>query len=70
VSSPAVDAGSATDAYLADHRAELIELVGELVRIDSQIPPFADERRIAAFLRKHMSDLGLGDAGTGSAQVT
>ena len=60
--SASVDVGRATDAYLAEHRAELTELVAELVRIDSQIPPYADERRVVAFLRERMSDLGLGDA--------
>jgi acetylornithine deacetylase/succinyl-diaminopimelate desuccinylase-like protein len=50
----------AIDAFLADHREELISLVADLIAIDSQIPPHADERAIVAFLRDRMADLGLG----------
>jgi acetylornithine deacetylase len=56
-----VAAGSrlAADAFLHEHRDDLFELVADLVSIDSQIPPFADERRIVDFLRSRMVDLGL-----------
>jgi len=61
VSGAAVDAGLAIDAFLAERRAELAALVAELVRIDSQVPPHADERAIVAFLRERMAALGLGE---------
>src|SRR4051794_39129929 len=48
------------DAFLADHRDDLIALVADLVAIDSQIPPHADERAIVAFLQDRMAQLGLG----------
>jgi acetylornithine deacetylase/succinyl-diaminopimelate desuccinylase family protein len=51
---------AAIDAFLDGHRGELVELLADLVRIDSQIPPHADEREIVAFLRARMADLGLG----------
>ena len=50
---------AAIDSFLADHREALISLVADLVAIDSQIPPHADERAIVAFLRDRMADLGL-----------
>ena len=51
---------AAIDSFLDSRRDELIALVAELVAIDSQIPPFADERAIVAFLRDRMAQLGLG----------
>lgn len=56
----AVDVGVAIDSFLEENRAELIELVANLVRIDSQIPPYADERLMVAYLREQMASLGLG----------
>jgi acetylornithine deacetylase len=50
----------AIDAYLDRRRDELVELCAELVAIDSQIPPHADERAIVAFLADRMEALGLG----------
>jgi acetylornithine deacetylase len=55
-----LESGLAIDAFLDERRAELTELVAELVGIDSQIPPYADERRIVAVLRERMAALGLG----------
>ncbi len=52
--------GDAIDAYLDRHRDELVELCADLVAIDSQIPPHADERAIVAFLADRMEALGLG----------
>lgn len=52
---------AAIDAFLHEHQDDLLELVHDLVRIDSQIPPFADEREIVEFLGGRISDLGLGD---------
>jgi acetylornithine deacetylase len=51
----------AIDRFLDEHRDELTDLVADLVRIDSQIPPFADERRIVAFVRRRMRELGLSE---------
>lgn len=48
------------DAFLEGHRSALIDLVFELVAIDSQLPPHADERRIATVLSQRMEELGLG----------
>ncbi len=53
--------GLAIDEFLAAHSEELTQLVADLVRIDSQLPPYADEREIVAFLRVRMGDLGLGE---------
>lgn len=61
MSRAAVDVGLTIDTFLAGRRAELTELVAELVRIDSQIPPHADERVIVAFLHERMVELGLGE---------
>ena len=47
------------DAFLEQHREDLVELVADLVSIDSQIPPHADERRIVEFLRNRMAAMGL-----------
>lgn len=66
--STAVDVGPAVDTFLDEHRADLTALVAELVSIDSQIPPYADERRIVAFLRERMASLGLGTGKVIAAQ--
>jgi acetylornithine deacetylase/succinyl-diaminopimelate desuccinylase-like protein len=54
------DAHAAIDAFLDGQREALVALVADLVAIDSQIPPHADERAIVAFLRDRMAQLGLG----------
>lgn len=56
------DVGAAVDAFLETNRDELIGLLADLVRIDSQIPPFSDEREIVEFLRARMADAGLDDS--------
>jgi acetylornithine deacetylase/succinyl-diaminopimelate desuccinylase family protein len=53
-------AADAVDAVLAARRDELIDLVHDLVSIDSQIPPYADERAIIAFLRDRLASEPLG----------
>jgi acetylornithine deacetylase/succinyl-diaminopimelate desuccinylase family protein len=60
--SATTDIGLAVDSFLDRRRADLTELVMDLVRIDSQIPPYADERRIVAYLRERMASLGLGSS--------
>lgn len=55
------DVASGIDAFLDEHRSALLDLVDDLVRIDSQIPPFADERQIVDFLGGRLADLGLGE---------
>jgi acetylornithine deacetylase len=55
------DVEAGIDAFLDRHRTDLQDLVADLVRIDSQIPPFADEREIVQFLGGRISDLGLGE---------
>jgi acetylornithine deacetylase/succinyl-diaminopimelate desuccinylase family protein len=52
--------GALLDDFLAAHGEELTRLVADLVRIDSQLPPQADERAIVAFLRRRIDELGLG----------
>lgn len=49
------------DAFLAERADDLIGLVRDLVAIDSQIPPYADEREIVAFLQDTLTRLGLGE---------
>jgi len=49
----------AVDAHLHAQRAELEGFIGELVGINSQIPPFGDERQIAGFLTDAATRLGL-----------
>ncbi|AMB59156.1 M20 family metallopeptidase [Microterricola viridarii] len=49
------------DGYLDAGRDELIELVEQLIAIDSQIPPHADERAIVAFLSERLTEFGLGE---------
>ena len=60
MSGTAIDAGVAIDAFLEERRDDLTQLLIELVSIDSQIPPYADEQRIVAVLRDRMDSLGLG----------
>lgn len=48
------------DAFLDAHRSELIGLVRNLIAIDSQIPPYGDERAIVTYLRGQTEQLGLG----------
>jgi acetylornithine deacetylase/succinyl-diaminopimelate desuccinylase family protein len=60
VSGTAVEVGLAIDEFLAARREELTRLAGDLVRINSQIPPHGDERAIVAFLRERLRTLGLG----------
>lgn len=50
---------AAVDAYLYERETELIDFLADLVRIDSQIPPYADERRIIQCLQSRMVGLGL-----------
>lgn len=45
---------------LAELRPDLDELVTRLIAIDSQIPPFSDERAIVSFLRDYTNSHGLG----------
>jgi acetylornithine deacetylase len=52
--------GSRIDEFLSRRRDELVELAADLVSIDSQIPPYADEREIVAFLGRKLVELGLG----------
>lgn len=52
---------SGIDAFLAEREGDLIQLVEDLVGINSQIPPHGDERQIADFLHETLSTLGLGD---------
>lgn len=49
------------DDYLSERESELIALVSDLIAIDSQIPPHADERAIVAFLTRVLHEAGLGD---------
>ena len=49
------------EAFLDETRDQLTQLVIDLVGIDSQIPPYSDERKIAAFLGDTLSKLGLGE---------
>jgi acetylornithine deacetylase/succinyl-diaminopimelate desuccinylase family protein len=48
------------DEVLAARRGELLGLVQDLVSIDSQVPPHADERAIVAFLRQRFESASLG----------
>jgi acetylornithine deacetylase len=49
------------DAFLAERSDDLIRLVGDLIGINSQIPPYGDERAIVAFLQSELVRLGLDD---------
>lgn len=63
------DVAAGIDAFLDEHRNALVGLVTDLVRIDSQIPPYADERQIVEFLGGRLADLGLGDPYLVSAET-
>lgn len=52
---------SEIDEVLGNREAALIQLVTDLVGINSQIPPHGDERQIADFLQDTLLTLGLGD---------
>jgi acetylornithine deacetylase/succinyl-diaminopimelate desuccinylase family protein len=54
------DVGTGIDAFLESKRGTLLALLSDLVRIDSQIPPFADERQIVEYLRERLVEFGLG----------
>ncbi|WP_186324396.1 M20 family metallopeptidase [Microbacterium paludicola] len=47
------------DEFLDAHADELIDLVRDLIAINSQIPPYGDEREIVAFLRSTLTRMGL-----------
>ncbi|MFC4554990.1 M20 family metallopeptidase [Georgenia faecalis] len=49
--------GDVVDAYLGEHEAELLDLTARLIALDSQIPPYGDERAVAAFLLETLSSL-------------
>ncbi len=51
--------GAATDRYLDEHADDLLALTAELIAIDSQIPPHADERAIVARLQEVLPRWGL-----------
>ncbi len=51
---------TAVDTRLESMRRDLDDLLFEMVGIDSQIPPYGDERKIAAFLASATEALGLG----------
>lgn len=53
--------GTAIDAWFDQHADELMTTVRELIAIDSQIPPYADEREIAADLRRRIEEHDLAD---------
>ena len=55
------DVISRVDALLAEWEDELLTTLCELIAIDSQIPPFADERAIIADLRARCEAFGLAD---------
>ncbi len=55
------DQTAAIDSFLAEREDELITLVSDLIAIDSQIPPYADEREIVAFLVSVLDRAGLAD---------
>src|ERR1051325_4664112 len=44
------DVSASIDSFLDEHRGALLDLVTELVRVDSQIPPFAHERHTVQVL--------------------
>jgi len=49
------------DEFLIKNEPKLIELFGNLVAIDSQIPPASDEQEIAEFIKNILLDMNLGD---------
>ena len=52
---------AAVDRYLDEHTDDLLALVTELVCIDSQIPPWGDERLIVARLDDILAEMGVLD---------
>jgi acetylornithine deacetylase len=50
--------GQQIDEFLTAHEGELLEFVRELIGVDSQIPPYGDERAVVAFLQSRLSELG------------
>jgi acetylornithine deacetylase/succinyl-diaminopimelate desuccinylase family protein len=67
LSGPSDEGTAAIDSYLRTHHNDLIRLLDDLVRIDSQIPPHADERQISEFLHGRMGALDLGEIETFAA---
>lgn len=49
------------DRFLAEREDDLIALVTDMVAINSQIPPYGDEREIVGFLQAALARLGLAD---------
>lgn len=49
------------DGFLNETRQQLEQLVVDLVGIDSQVPPYGDERQVVSFLRHVVKELGLDD---------
>jgi acetylornithine deacetylase/succinyl-diaminopimelate desuccinylase family protein len=54
------DVGRAIDSFLDQYRTDLVGLLRDLVAIDSQIPPYSDERQIVDFLRVRLDELDIG----------
>ncbi|RKT31627.1 acetylornithine deacetylase [Microbacterium sp. AG1240] len=52
---------AAVDRYLDEHTDDLLALVTELVSIDSQIPPWGDERLVVARLDGILAEMGVLD---------
>ncbi len=59
--SAASAASAAIDAYLDAHGDDVVELTRQLIAIDSQIPPHADERAIVGFLADLLAREGVTD---------
>lgn len=55
------DQSAAIDAFLAERKDELLALVSDLIAIDSQIPPHADERQIVNFLVSVLEEADLAE---------
>jgi len=53
------DVTAHVDDFLVAKEAEIIEFTRTLIGIDSQIPPFADEREIVAHLAESLTSMGL-----------
>lgn len=51
--------GEAIDTFMGERHSELLDLLVDLIAIDSQIPPHADERAIVEFLQSAMTRYGL-----------
>src|SRR5690606_3952835 len=48
-----------TDRLLDSTQERLLDLAKDLIRVDSQIPPYGDEREIVAFLQRTLPEWGL-----------